>query len=70
MLDKIFFMLYDFTHLQLGGIYLVQFVAFPVLVLLLWFSRLVANVQVKVFAIMISVIIYFFPYIMSMYTGG
>lgn len=67
--ESIFVMLYKFANYEVFGVLLCRLLAPVVLVALLWISRIVNNVLIKVFSVFIALILYFFPNIINNFVG-
>jgi hypothetical protein len=61
LFDRLYSGILFFANFRLYEMYLCRILAFVVLAFLLYISRLISSFYVKVFAIVISLILYFFP---------
>lgn len=61
LIDKIFLAILFLAGYQVFDVYICRIVALAVLVCLLYISRLIASFHMKVFAVISSLILYFFP---------
>ncbi len=67
--DSIYYNLYIFAGYQVRGILLCRILAPVVLISLVWVSRIISSVIVKFFAVLIALLLYFLPNIVSIFYG-
>ena len=65
--DKIYIWLYEFAQISLFGVSICKPLAFVTLIVLLWASRIISSMSLKVAAVVMSMIIYFFPEIVGIF---
>lgn len=67
--DGIYYNLFAFANYQVNGILLCRILAPIVLISLVWVSRIISSVIVKFFSVMIALLLYFLPNIVSIFYG-
>ncbi len=67
--DRIYYTLYTLAGYEVRGILLCRLLAPIMLILLVWVSRIISSVIVKLFAVMIALLLYFLPNIVSIFYG-
>ncbi len=67
--DGIYYNLFAFANYQVHGILLCRILAPIVLISLVWISRIISSVIVKFFSVMIALLLYFLPNIVSIFYG-
>lgn len=68
--ENIYLALYTFANFDVFGIPLPRLLAPVIGVVLLWKSRMVSSVALKVFSVVFALIVYFLPTIVNLFAGG
>jgi hypothetical protein len=66
--DAIYIALWKFANYKIGGILLCRLLAPLFLVILLWLSRVIQNVLVKFFSVLVAMLLYFLPNIINIFS--
>ncbi len=67
--DGIYYNLFTFANYQIHGVLLCRILAPVVLISLVWISRIISSVIVKFFSVLIALLLYFLPNIVSIFYG-
>lgn len=59
--------LYDFAHYKVNGVLLCRLIAPVILVAMLWISRIVSSVPLKLFSVIIAIMFYFLPSVVGVF---
>lgn len=65
--DGIYLYMCKFANYKINGLLLCRLLAPVALIILLWISRIVSSVIIKIFAVVIALMLYFFPTIINMF---
>jgi hypothetical protein len=65
--DSIYFNLFSFANYKIQGILLCRLLAPVALISLVWISRIISSVIVKFFSVLIALLLYFLPNIVSIF---
>lgn len=68
--DRIYYAIVIFANYRIFDMYLCRILAFVALVFLLYLSRLIASFRVKIFAVVIALVLYFFPDLVKKFVIG
>jgi hypothetical protein len=66
--DAIYILLWKFANCEIWGVLLCRILAPIILVILLWLSRVIQNVLIKFFSVLVSMLLYFLPNIINIFS--
>jgi hypothetical protein len=66
--DAIYILLWKFANFEIWGVLLCRILAPIILVILLWLSRVIQNVLIKFFSVLVSMLLYFLPNIINIFS--
>ncbi len=67
--DTIYLHIFEFANYTVHGVLVCRLLAPVVLLILLWISRIVVSVIVKIFAVFFAIILYFLPSVVNIFVS-
>lgn len=67
IIEEVYVALWKLGNYRVGGILLCRLLAPVALVVLLWLSRLVQNLMIKILSIVVAMLLYFFPSVVNLF---
>lgn len=68
MYTTVYLALYKFAHFHVFGLFLCRVLAIVIPVFILWKSRIIASIALKLFSVVIAMLLYFLPNIVDLFS--